>query len=269
MGSKDSLGERMKEYEAVSRTRLVRRTPVIVRVDGRAFHTLTRGFEKPWDRTFVRCMEDVATALCQELAGARLAYVQSDEVSVLLVDYQSLGTEAFFDNQVQKIVSVAASIATVAFNRSMALYHRDYAAGATFDARAFNVPREEVCNYFLWRQQDAVRNSIQGLGQAHFSPKELHGVSCDGIQELLFQQKGINWSETPTHLKRGLCVVKSDRDSRGYLMGGAIWRVDREPPVFSQDRSYVERHVYPQAEAERPASAQPGPSGYDPEGCLR
>lgn len=242
--SHDSLGDRMKGYEDVSRTRLTRRSPVIVRVDGKAFHTLTRTLDKPYDEHFTRCMDEVALGLCREIQGAALAYVQSDEVSVLLVDYHTHETQAWFDNQVQKMASVAASTATVAFNLEWLRRPQGLAPGwGKFDARVFSVPREEVVNYFVWRQQDAVRNSIQGLAQANFSQKALHGLSCDQLQEKLFQERGINWSrDVPVRHKRGGCArYKLENVGEGMLRG--YWEADREIPTFTQDRAYVQRLV--------------------------
>ncbi len=244
---KDSLGDRMKTYEQVSRTRLVRRTPVIVRVDGKAFHTLTRGMAKPYDFNFIGCMWDTAQRLCAEVQGAQMAYVQSDEISLLLVDYQTHETQAWFDNQVQKMVSISAAIATSEFTRAFSQNWPDrFAAGhrPLFDARVFNLPKEEVTNYFVWRQQDATRNSIQMLGQAHFSQKELHGVSCEGIQEKLFKEHGIDWNEHESYFKRGACVVKASSvlptpDPDSYRS----WVVDNEIPVFTHNREYVDRFV--------------------------
>lgn len=232
----DSLGDRMKCYENVSRQSLTRRTPVIIRVDGKAFHTLTRGMDRPWDARLVGWMHEAALSMCTHIQGARLAYVQSDEISVLLVDYQSLETQAWLDNGIQKMASVSASIATMAFNRA------DGSPGnALFDSRVFNLPREEVTNYFIWRQQDATRNSIEMLGQAHFSHKQLHGVNCDQIQEKLWQEHGINWNDTPTWLKRGACVVR-ETISIGDTMRSK-WKVDYEIPVFTKSREYTERYV--------------------------
>jgi tRNA(His) 5'-end guanylyltransferase len=246
MGTKkDSLGDRMKEYEAVSRIRLVRRTPVIVRVDGKAFHTLTRGLKKPYDFDFIDCMWATAKALCKEVQGSQLAYVQSDEISLLLVDYKTKTTDAWFDNQIQKMVSISAAIATSTFSAEFQKkFPEKWEKGARpmFDSRVFNLPRHEVSNYFIWRQQDATRNSIQALGQAHFSHKELHGVSCDGIQEKLFQEKGINWNDESVHAKRGACVIR--KPDPMLPSGRESWQFDVAIPVFTQDRSYIDDLVY-------------------------
>jgi tRNA(His) 5'-end guanylyltransferase len=232
----DSLGDRMKRYEDVSRGVLVRRTPVIMRLDGKAFHTLLRGAEKPFDKNFMVCMWATAQELCKEVQGCQLAYTQSDEISLLLTDYAQLDTQGWFDYGIQKMVSVGASIATHAFNQVFSKFflRKQYAYGL-FDARAFNVPREDVANYFIWRQKDAVRNSIQAVGQSKFSQKQLHGKSCDAIQEMLYKEHAINWNDFQLSMKRGTCIRRSV----------VSWDIDHETPSFTHNRSYIERLVYP------------------------
>ena len=190
--NKDSLGDRMKGYENISRIYLTRRTPIIIRIDGKAFHTFTRGFARPFDDVLVKSMQDTAKYLCENIMGCKLAYTQSDEISLLLVDYEKLETQAWFDNNLQKMVSVAASMATMVFNKFFRNNIDEWGYGnlpdfedggtnqkvdptllkqcqtyfsrcdkAMFDARVFILPKEEVNNYFIWRQQDATRNSIQ------------------------------------------------------------------------------------------------------------
>jgi tRNA(His) guanylyltransferase len=174
------IGTRMKEnYEDRYRIKLTRRMPVILRLDGKAFHTLTRGMERPFDDNFQKAMQYVAIGLCQECQGAKCAYVQSDEISILLTDFDALQTEAWFDYNLQKMVSVAAGWASVLFSRWTK-------KRAVFDCRAFNVPKEEVCNYFIWRQQDWIRNSIQMLAHAHYSHKELHKKNTKDMHEMLY-----------------------------------------------------------------------------------
>lgn len=221
------LPDRMKLYEAASAVYLPRRLPMIVRVDGRAFHGLTRGMDKPWDLRMRDAMTLTALALVDDMAGAKIAYVQSDEISVLLTDYDALGTQPWFDKSLQKVVSIAAARATLEFNDALALPGKR----GMFDARAFVLPREEVCNYFVWRQQDATRNSVSGLAQAHFSHKSLHGLSGAEMQERLFQEKGINWNDCESWAKRGWCVVR----------GEALMEV----PVFTAARDFIEQHVSP------------------------
>src|SRR5579863_6236304 len=226
---RDSLGDRMRGYEDAYRIYLTGRMPLIIRVDGKAFHTLTRKLEKPFDHGFIKQMLHVAETLCAEIQGVKLAYWQSDEISLMVTDYDTLTTQAPFDKNLQKLVSISASIATSAFNPFGLMGAPD----GNFDSRAFILPKEEVCNYFLWRQQDATRNSINSVGQAHFSPKQLHGLSTNKVQDLLFKEKGINWNDLPIINKRGACVIRVD----------GKWTVDKEIPIFSQDREYVNRFV--------------------------
>lgn len=273
---KTTLGDRMKNnYENISRYYLTRRTPVIIRIDGKAFHTFTRGFKKPFDDILVKTMQDTMKYLCENIQGCVLGYTQSDEISLVLTDYAELTTDAWFGNNLQKMCSVSASMATLAFNKAFTRniskqFKRLYTEyldekdasyiealeiamnkGAMFDSRVFTIPREEVCNYFLWRQQDSTRNSIQSVGQANFSQKELHGKSCNDIQDMLMTQKGINWNDYATTLKRGSCCIKVDDSLTKYDEVGNIsdyiqrskWVIDNEIPIFTQDRNYVERLI--------------------------
>lgn len=252
-----NIGERMKRYEQSIGNQLVPRCPAIIRCDGRTFHSFTRGMDTPWDEDLLRLMQSTAHALCEDISSARFAYGQSDEISILLVDYESLNTEQWFGGKVQKIVSVAASIATATFNKLVSdmvadtpidkrtekgeLWYNKMGK-AQFDARVFSIPKEDVVNYFLWRQQDAVRNSIQMLGRNHFSHKELINKNCDQIQEMLFQAHGINWNDCPDHRKRGWTVFRGMPDPGWAGERVAIrpkWMTHNNPPIFTQERDYV------------------------------
>lgn len=201
---KTALGDRMKAYEATARTLLPRRTYTLLRCDGRAFHSYLRGAAKPYDEALMADMDAVAEALCVEIAGAVFAYVQSDEISVLVSDFGATNTEPWFGGGVQKICSIAAATATAAL-----IARRGVDRMPTFDARVFTIADPvEVGNYFLWRQRDAVRNSIQMAGQTYFSHSSLHGVSTGQIQERLWSEKAINWNDYPDGCKRGRIVVK-------------------------------------------------------------
>jgi len=214
----------MKKYENVPKQYLIPRIPVIIRIDGRAFHTLTRKkYGKNWSSKFVTAMMDAAYLALKEMQGCKFCYSQSDEVSFLLTDYRTINTKGWFDYNLQKIVSVSASIASAVFSFEVERI-------ACFDSRTFNIPHDEVCNYFIWRQIDATRNAIQMLGQEHFSHKQLYHKSCSEIQEMLFVEKGINFNDLSTIRKRGFC----------YIDG----KLNEEIPIFSKDRKYVEKHVY-------------------------
>lgn len=185
----DNLGDRMKSYENISRIYLEKKMPVIVRIDGKAFHTFTRNFKKPFDEVMVKAMQDTMKYLCENVEGCVLGYTQSDEITLVLCDYKKETSQAWFDNNMQKICSVSASMATLAFNRyfdiclqnlndddkndvtTVCIYNHAKEKGAMFDSRAFNIPVDEVNNCLLWRQLDAIRNSIQSVAQANFSHK--------------------------------------------------------------------------------------------------
>lgn len=207
---KDALGDRMKSfYENRTKTYLPRRTNTIIRIDGKAFHTFTRGFEKPYDTNLSNTMDMTAKLLCENIQGAVMAYIQSDEISILLTDYKKITTDAWFDGNIQKIVSISASMATGYFN-SLINFERnkDSELMAFFDSRTFSIPsKEEVINYFIWRQQDAVRNSISMLGQSLYSHKELNQKNSNQVQEMCFQ-KGKNWNDVWDGWKRGRMVIK-------------------------------------------------------------
>jgi len=197
-----SLGDRMKAYEAPWKLTFPRRLPLVIRVDGRAFHSYLRGAAKPFDMPFVEDMAEVAKTLCAEISGAVFAYHQSDEISVLVQDWASTTTEPWFAGELQKIVSISAAIATSALTSRRG-------GRPLFDARAFVLPNPvEVANYYQWRQRDAVRNSISMAAQAHFSHKRLQGVSGEQMQEWLFQEKGVNWNDYPAECRRGQVAVK-------------------------------------------------------------
>lgn len=272
----DALGTRMKKYEYVTRTYLVNRCPVIVRVDGKAFHTFTRGFKKPFDRILVKTMQETMKYLCENIQGCVFGYTQSDEITLVLVDYKKIDSCAWFDYNIQKCASISASMATLAFNKffkenvdkwveetfptnylghlnreadetladDLKLRDRYYIAiskGTMFDSRVFNVPKEEVTNCVLWRQNDATRNSIEMVGHANFPQNQLHKKSCNEIQDMLMLQKGINWNNFPTHFKRGSCCIRKFDE----ITGRGKWIIDTEIPIFKGDgRKYIDDLVF-------------------------
>lgn len=282
MGIRDKLGTRMKTfYEAVPDTKLVKRMPVAIRIDGKAFHTFTQGFKRPFDEVLIKTMQQTTRYLCQNIQGCVLGYTQSDEITLILVDYQTLTTEAWFDYRVEKLCSIAASMATMAFNKFFTEYVGEYNfskwdgvskyedgtqeyihtllnavdKGAMFDARCFNIPKEEVTNLIYWRQLDASRNSVQMVGQAYFSQKELQDKSCSDIQDMLMT-KGVNWNDLPTYQKRGSCCVKNkiviesngvtaDVYLRDTSKSANKWIIDTNIPIFKgEGREYIDKLVY-------------------------
>lgn len=256
MARKDSLSDRMKgHYENRSKNYLTRRMPVIIRLDGKAFHTFTKGLKKPYDTVFHNAMNQTTQYLCKHIQGCKLGYTQSDEITLLLTDFDTLTTDAWFDYAVQKMCSIAASLATLAFNRAFELHAREMinaidadpkyvsalnkcmATGALFDARCFNVPEAEVVNCFIWRQQDGTRNAIQMLGQTYFSTKQLDKKNTDMIQEMLWQEHNINFNDMPTAFKRGVCCYKRAVERNGAAR--TEWYIDTEIPIFTQTPEYI------------------------------
>lgn len=245
------LGDRMRIYEEASRYVLPRRLPIIIRVDGKAFHTYTRGCKKPFDEGVDVAMDAAARALCEGIGGSQLAYVQSDEVSVLMHCYKKLDSQPWFANEVQKIVSIAASIASVAFTlESNRIWENSGKSNlvfgalkpAHFDARVFVLPEAEVCNYFIGRQQDAIRNSVSALAQSMYSNKQLHGKSTKSRYDMCFE-KGVNWDELPMYQQRGRCALKAPMLAGTEQTDRMIWLIDRNIPAFTQDRAYIEKHL--------------------------
>lgn len=278
MSIRDELGTRMKTfYEAVPDTKLVKRMPVAIRIDGKAFHTFTQGFKRPFDEVLIRTMQQTTQYLCQNIQGCVLGYTQSDEITLILVDYQTLTTEAWFDYRVEKLCSIAASMATMAFNKyfydnvviynatAVDLFKKEYSfkevyckainKGAMFDARCFNIPKEEVTNLIYWRQLDASRNSVQMVGQAYFSQNELQDKSCSDIQDMLMT-KGVNWNDLPTYQKRGSCCIRNkiaiesngvtaDVYLRDTSKSANKWIIDTNIPIFKgEGREYIDKLVY-------------------------
>lgn len=261
------IDERMKKYEYVTRNHLTIRTPVVVRIDGKAFHTFTKGLISPYDELLAQAMEETMLYLCENVQNCVLGYRQSDEISLLLIDYKTFVSQPWFDNNISKIVSITASMATAKFNESfkrlaketiskllndvylkelsdeerekyISVLENKIKTLALFDSRAFNLPREEVANYFLWRQNDAVKNSIASTGQKYFSAKQLNGKNGMQIKEMLLD-KGINWEDYPTVFKRGICARKNENGK---------WISDREIPIFKNNFEYITDLLIPDEE---------------------
>ena len=255
----------------------------------RAGHSFTKGFKRPFDEVFIKSMQNTAKYLCENIQNCKLSYQQSDEITLLLVDYDKLNTDCFFDYRVDKLCSIAASMATMVFNKFFEKYVNEYRfskwdgvskyedgtwgyiqtllnavdKGAMFDARCFNIPKEEVTNNFYWRQDDASRNSIQMVGQANFSHKELHKKSHNDIQDMLMTQKGINWNDFPIYQKRGSCCIKEEyavNDNGEEVEVDCVtdvdepvesvtfrsrWIIDTDIPIFKgKGREYIDRLVF-------------------------
>ena len=282
MPTHSDLGIRMKTfYESTPKIHLMHRCPVAIRIDGRAFHTFTKGFQKPFDEILMKSMQETMQYLCENIQGCVFGYTQSDEITLILVDYKNLTSAAWFDYDIQKVCSIAASMATMAFNNIFSkyvkkfdlalayndngidteenrklweIYTRAVDKGAMFDARCFNIPKEEVANLIYWRQLDAMRNSVQAVGQANFSHKELQGKSCANIKEML-KEKGVDWDSLPLEYQRGSCCIKKEQiifpsgkttvRLRDTSKLERAWVIDKEIPIFKgEGRKYIEDLIF-------------------------
>lgn len=279
---KDELSNRMKDYEIRTRSFLPRRSNVIIRIDGKAFHSYTKGLNKPFDRGLMEDMAETTKYMCSKIQGAKFGYTQSDEISILLTDYDTYKTDAWFDGQVQKIVSVAASMATARFNqlrmqrimelgtsessdlKTFIMHSIASFKLAEFDARCYTLPdAEEVVNYFIWRQQDASRNSVSMLAQSKFSHSALQNKNTSQMQDMLMNIYSINWDRCTVPEKRGWSIIRKEqewmraKDNKSFMpymiVPGEItevrsegikytrnaWVIDDNIPIFIKDRNYV------------------------------
>ncbi|MBR1555876.1 MAG: tRNA(His) guanylyltransferase Thg1 family protein [Oscillospiraceae bacterium] len=262
MPNKETLAERMKRYESVSSGYLTRRLPVILRLDGKAFHSFTKGFDRPFDSLLMMTMQTTMKMLCESIQGCVLGYTQSDEITLILCDYQTLDTQPWFGYRIQKMTSVSAAAATLYFNTIFSPLAMEYIEAhcqddsqqkriqalkralhkeALFDSRVFSIPKEEVNNCLVWRQQDAIRNSIEATAQANFSPKQIHGLNCTRLKEKLLTEKNIDWNAMPIEQQRGSCCIRKLEQHDGYVRNG--WIIDSEIPVFSKNPEYVSARI--------------------------
>lgn len=236
----DSLGDRMKRsYENRTRYYLPRRTYTIIRVDGKAFHSLLRHAEKPFDKVFMHIMDLVAEALVHEIQGGLFGFIQSDEVSVLAADFENESTEAWFDGNIQKQASIAAAIATARFNDPLDVRQQFKVKDpAFFDARTFTIPDPiEVENYLIWRQRDAERNSVSMIARTHYSHSQLMNKTASEMQDLLMAV-GVNWNDVEPYYKRGRIYSRHR---------GMIYSI----PVFTKDRVFL-RTMIPRRDVDDP-----------------
>ena len=227
----DSLSKRMKTYEKSIEIHLLKKCPAILRIDMKCGHSFCKHMEKPFDKTLNYCMVNACIELAKEIQGFKFGYTQSDEASFMFTDYDTIDTEGWFGYDKDKIVSVSASIFTKAFNKLLlkqelilkynkqivdkldAYYYIDKFKFASFDSRAFNIPKDDVANYFLWRAKDWNRNSIQMFARSFFSHKELHGKRTTDIHEMLYSI-GKNWvNDVPDNFRNGTFLYK-DYDNK-------------------------------------------------------
>lgn len=227
------------KYEDPFRNVLPQRTNLIIRIDGRAFHTFTKPFKRPYDEEIHEAMSFATRMVCEEIGGCKFAYTQSDEASFLATDYDTHETQMWFGGNKAKIETIAASAFTAFFNYSMMKISPTLIA--QFDARAFIIPTQhEVVNYFIWRQQDAIRNSVSMLARHHFSAKRLHKVSSKDAIDLLRKEKKVRWEEdTPAWFRRGTALYKK-APGRHKVPN---WYTDKNIPEFVGNQNFVRQHM--------------------------
>lgn len=233
---KDELGNRMKRYEAVTGDRiLVPKMPFIIRVDGKAFHTFTKGVVKPFDKIIEHAMIKTAEALCKDIPGAVIAYTQSDEITVVCKYVDRIKSEAWFNGRISKIETISASKATKYFNKffyeavekceNRKVYERKL-FNAEFDSRVFNIPEWDCINNIIWRQQDAIRNSVESVGHCHFTAKQLNKVCNEEIKNMLLE-KGISWEDDFTSYQKYGCLLYKATEHRESVIKGKKVTVER------------------------------------------
>ena len=265
----ETLADKMKRFETEVNIKLEVKKPVIIRLDGKAFHTFTKCLDKPFDKDLSEIMQYTAMKLAEEIQNVKFIYSQSDEISILLTDWDNPNTDTWYGNRVQKMTSISASIATARFNQAIMKViskYKDIMAEpivefrngkfyradniqlegkelkfaiwnskqfqAMFDSRVFNLEPEEVSNYFLYRYMDAKRNSIQALAQSQFSHKQLNGKKVEDMIEMVKEKTGIDYKELPSIQKVGFAVYKDEEDK---------WKLDLEVPDIYENREYVEK----------------------------
>lgn len=257
------LGDRMKAYENHDGGPVLDPVlPAIIRCDGKAFHTYTRGFKKPFDEYIFEAMSYSMRKLCDSIQNCRICYTQSDEISILMTTHETLSMP-WFGGKKSKIESIASSMVSIYFNEYMnnvfwiptkykARINEDkeiYERLGMFDARVFNIPMEEVNNYFIWREQDAIRNSIQAVAHSKYSQKQLHKKNQAEMIEMLAAKEIDYYGTIPLHFQRGFCCVREN-----YQVDGATrskWVFDRNIPVFKDDRDYMDKFVKSEVQTEQ------------------
>lgn len=262
-----TLGERMKKYECVTRNYLTNKIPIIIRIDGKAFHKFTKGLDKPCDTIFMEAMKETTIELCKQIQGTIIGYTQSDEISLVLMNTSNKNSELWFNNNLSKIISISASMATLEFNKAFAKfgilyevknfkdidkkkYSKKYMT-ANFDSRAFNIPREEIINYFIWRQRDCQKNAVNSAARTIFSHKQILGLNQKQLKEKMLTEKEINFDVCYADaFKNGITIIKEPKERIGYDKFGKKcstisnqWTEKNGTIIFEADRDKLEEYL--------------------------
>lgn len=245
---KDSFGDKIKRLENIYRYYLPNRLPVILRIDGCHFRTVVKNCKKPFDENLINALNETGIYLCKNIQGAQICYQQSDELSILLFHKNELA-ESWFNNNLQKMVSVSAAMASSYFT---SVSHKIFGEIKViqFDSRAFVLQPNEVSGYFDWRQKDCIRNSVQSVARSLFSHKECNNKDTNELKQLCLT-KNVNWDKLPIYQKMGRCIVKNhflkeginSKTEETFSALRSEWIVDNNIPNFSKDRNYIEQYI--------------------------
>lgn len=266
-----SLSDRMKEYEQNTQYSLIKKLPVIIRIDGRAFSKFTKGLDKPFDKDLSDIFKYVCFKLKEQIDNVKFIYSQSDEISILLTDWDTTKEkdggriDTWYNYRLQKMISVASSVTTCIFNQKVdevaSMYWRLYSQrdidseeqdlylnkykvwkakryGAIFDARVFNLPLDEVTNYFIYRQNDAIRNAKMSFARKYFSNSQLQGVSCIDALEKVKKEYNVDFYDMPLIQQRGFTIDRKETEDGDFKPN-----VDENIPVFKDNRDYIEKYL--------------------------
>lgn len=258
-----NLEDKCLYYRSLTDYKLLPNSYVIVTMDGRSFsHLIKNKFQKPFDDNFIRMMNETAQYVCKNVQGAKFAYVQSDEISIVLTDFDTPTTETFFNNRLCKLQSIIASLTTSKFNQLMTAYKLDKMVDEygnspklsgnevarliknmqeyQFDCKCWNVPSlNDVYAWFLYRQIDCIKNSKQQTAQAYFPHTELQNKNTDEQIALLLEKKGVDWNLFGTEKKYGRFIWKEDVELTNDITKEAYirrdWVVHPAFPLMSDD----------------------------------
>lgn len=268
-----SIKDIKKEYEDLTRFYLPKKAYSIIRLDGKAFHSFTKRFKRPFDDDFINLMNETCLSLCREIAGVKMAYVQSDEISLILSDLDNENTQLWFDGNIQKIASVSSSIATAHFNkylighiifkefkkdsdREKLIHLSAHVADclrnslAYFDCRVFSIPsQEEVINYLIMRQKDAIKNSVSMFSQSFFSHQKLEGKNTKEKIEMCLAEGG-DWNSIEIGQQRGRIAhknqinkkIKNPKTGNQEITIRHEWKIE-EAPLFKQNLDYIKNKI--------------------------
>ena len=251
--SKDSLGDRMKGYESLTVTRIPKNSYMVIRLDGKAFHTYTKGFKRPFDKKLVSAMQETTKYLCESIQGVKFGYTQSDEITLIITDFDKEGTQQLFDGKIQKITSITASMATMKFNHIMRESNNIDRFGM-FDSRVFAFERdnkdydalEEAINCVIWRQQDCIRNSVSMVAQSVFSHTQLHKKNVKDMLQMLKDSDELDWDKYKNFLRVGTAVRKVDKSyivpagpHKAKKVNRKKFEIDLEMSIISDNKEYL------------------------------